>query len=342
MTIRYFIRKLIFITIIFTLIMHAQDFTKVGSSAAQFLKIPVGAKAVSLGSTFSSISDDISAIYWNPAGLPQIKQFSIGFTHTQWIADVNHDFFGLVLPIDGVNTIGVSVVQLSTGDIENTTILQPKGTGIFFDASDLAVSVSYARQVIEQVSIGITGKYINQRIWNSSAQTFALDLGVLLKTGYNDINMGFSLQNFGPELSMSGSELTKEVDLDPNSTTNPAVESNLTTQPFSLPTSYRGSISMGIISNNGLFQINNSTLIIAADAFHSNDYPERYSIGMQYGFLNTLYLRGGYMFNTDEEGLTLGTGIDFNFGSTRITFDYAFAEFGIFDAVHMFSVGMGL
>lgn len=334
--------KTIFILALFVKILYPQDFTKVGSSAAQFLKIPIGAKAVSLGSTFTSISDDITAMYWNPAGLPQIKKFTMGFTHIKWIGDMSHNFFGMLIPIDGVNTVGASVIQLASGQIENTTILQPKGTGIFFDARDLAVSISYARQVIEQVSIGITGKYINQRIWNSSAQTIAFDVGVLLKTGYNDINLGFTLQNFGPELKMSGSDLIKEIDLDPNSATNPAVESQLATQPFALPTSYRGSISLGLISNNGLLQIPNSTLLLAADAFHSNDYPERYSVGAEYGFLKTFFVRGGYVFNTDEEGLSLGAGIDFNFGSTRVIFDYAFSEFGVFNSVHTFSVGLGL
>ena len=330
--------KIIFITISFTMILTAQDFTKAGSSAAQFLKIPVGARAASVGNAFASISNDVSSMYWNPAGLSQVKRFSLDFTHTQWIADMNHNFFGLALPLDGVSSVGVSVIQLSTGDIENTTILQPHGTGVYFDAADLAVSVSFARQIIEQVSVGITGKYINQRIWNTSAETFAVDFGVMLRTGYKDINMGFSFQNFGPELTMRGSDLTKTVDLDPESAINPAVESNLVTQPFSLPTSYRASISMGVISNTGLIQLDNSSLLIAADAVHLNDNPEHYSVGMEYGFMETFYLRGGYVFNTDEEGLTLGSGINFDFGSTNITFDYAYVEFGVFDAVHVFSV----
>ncbi len=251
---------------------------------------------------------------------------------------MDHNFFGLVLPLDEFSSVGFSAIQLSTGEIENTTILQPHGTGVFFDAADLAVSVSYGRQIIEQVSVGITGKYINQRIWNSSAQTFAFDFGVILKTGYKDINMGFSFQNFGPELTMRGSDLTKTVDLDPNSTTNPVVESNLATQPFSLPTSYRASISMGFISNTGLIQSDNSSLLVAADAVHLNDNPEHYNIGMEYGFMQTFYLRGGYIFNTDEEGLTLGSGISFDFGSTNVSFDYAYASFGVFDAVHIFSL----
>lgn len=334
--------KIILITISSTTMLFAQEFTKAGSSAAQFLKIPVGAKAVSMGHTFASISDDATTMYWNPAGLPQINKFSLSFTNSQWIADLNHNFFGLVLPLDEVSSIGFSVIQLSSGDIKNTTISQPEGTGLNFNASDLAISVSYARKVIEQVSLGFSVKYINQRIWNTSAQTVALDLGVLLNTGFYDMKMGFSFQNFGPGLTMKGSDLTVAVDQDPNSVTNPAVEASLTTQPFPLPTSYRVSISMPLVGEKAPFNFLNSSFVIAADVIHPNDNPEHYSLGMEYGFMDIFFLRGGYIFNTDEEGLTMGTGVYFDFGSSQISFDYAYSDFGIFNSVNIFSVNFSL
>lgn len=342
MVLKKVIIKIFLITISSTLSVYSQDFTKVGSSAAQFLKIPVGAKAISMGSTFASISDDASTMYWNSAGLSQINKFSLSFTHSQWIADMNHNFLGLVLPIDEVSSVGFGVIQLTSGDIKNTTISQPEGTGLYFDATDLAISVSYSRKVIEQVSLGLSVKYINQRIWNTTAQTMAADFGVLLNTGFYDMKMGFSFQNFGPGLTMSGSELTQAVDLDPNSVTNPAVEANLVTQPFPLPTSYRISISMPIVGEKAPFNFANSSFVIAADAIHPNDNPEHYSLGMEYGFMDIFFLRAGYVFNTDEEGLTLGTGVYFNFGSSQISFDYAYAAFGVFNSVNIFSVNFSI
>jgi hypothetical protein len=334
--------RILLITISLTVNMYAQDFTKAGSSAAQFLKIPVGAKAVSLGNSFASIADDATAMYWNPAGLPQIKKFSLSFTHTQWIADLNHNFFGLVLPLDEVSSVGFGVIQLSTGNIKNTTISQPEGTGLYFDAADLAISVSYARRVIEQVILGVSAKYINQRIWNTSAQTVALDFGILLNTGFYDMKMGFSFQNFGPGLTMRGSDLTTAIDQDPNSVVNPAVEANLATQPFPLPTSYRASISMPLVGEKSPFNFANSSFVIAADVIHPNDNPEHYSIGMEYGFMDIVFLRGGYIFNTDEEGLTLGAGVYFDFGSSQIAFDYSYSAFGVFNSVNVFSVNLSL
>ena len=62
---------------------EAQEFSKAGTSAAQFLKIPVGARAASLASTFTSIADDISTLYWNPAGAASLRRFEIGVSHSQ-------------------------------------------------------------------------------------------------------------------------------------------------------------------------------------------------------------------------------------------------------------------
>ena len=321
---------------------QAQEFSKAGTSAAQFLKIPVGARAASMASAFTSIADDISTLYWNPAGAALLRRFEMGVSHSRWIADIDHDFLGIALPLGEHGAIGASVVQLSSGDIEVTTIDEPKGTGTFYSARDLAFAVTYSQYLIEQVSVGISAKYISQRISNSSAQTVAFDFGVLLHTGLYGMNVGLSFQNFGPGLTLGGSDLIKPVDMDPASTIDPPAEASLATQPFGLPTSYRASVSMPLIGDNAPLELESSTLIVAVDAVHLNDNREHYSLGGEYAFAQTLFLRGGYTFNTDEEGLSLGTGVKVDLGSAAVYVDYAYVTFGVFDAVHMFSLGMRL
>ena len=336
------LEKILFLLSVSSLSINAQDFSKAGTSAGQFLKIPVGAKAISMASTFTSVANDISSLYWNPSGIASLNKFEIGFSHSQWIADIHHNFLGIVLPLSENSTIGVSVIQLSSGEIESTTIDKPSGTGTYFDATDLAISISYAQYLIEQVSVGISAKYINQRIWNTSASTFAFDMGVLLHTGFYGMKMGLSFQNFGPELAMDGSDLIRTIDQDPFSTINPPVEAKLETQPYSLPTSYRASVSMPIVGENAPFNFYNSSFIVAIDAIHSNDNPEHYSVGSEYGFSDVFFLRTGYIFNTDEEGLTFGSGVIVNMGTTSVSFDYAYASFGVFDAIHVFSLSLKL
>jgi len=321
---------------------EAQDFSKAGTSAAQFLKIPVGARAASMAGTFSSVADDISTLYWNPAGAASLRRFEMGVSHSRWIADIDHDFLGISLPVGEHAAVGVSVVQLSSGDIEMTTIDQPKGTGTFYSARDLSFAVTYSQYLIEQVSVGVSAKYVSQRLANSSAQTVAFDFGVLLHTGLYGMKVGLSFQHFGPGLTLSGSDLIKPVDMDPASTIDPPAEASLTTQPFGLPTSYRASLAMPLIGVDAPVELESWSVLLAVDAVHLNDNREHYSLGGECGFAQTLFLRGGYTFNTDEEGLGLGAGVKVDLGSATAYVDYAYMAFGVFDAVHMFSLGLRL
>ncbi len=323
-----------------SLSLHAQEFTKAGTAAGQFLKIPVGAKAMSMASTFTSIADDISALYWNPAGAVSLDRFEIGVTHTSWLAGINHNFLGLALPMGNNGIVGFAVDQLSSGDIETTTIESPKGTGTYYSAADLAISVSYARAIMDRVNIGVTAKYISQRIANTSAQTVGFDLGFLLRTDFYGAKLGLAFQNFGPALQMSGSDLIRTVDQDPASEINPVVEADLKTQSYALPASFRVSFSIPVVGPDGVVPSTSSSFIVSIDGIHLSDNPEHYSIGVEYGFFQTIFLRGGYIFNTDEEGLTLGGGVNVSLGASVVTFDYAYASFGVFTAVNVFSLGI--
>ena len=166
----------------------AQESNKAGTSAAQFLKIGVGARAMGMGGATVGIVDDASAAYWNPAGLAGVQSFTLMGTHTRWFADVTHQYFGLVLPVGDDHRIGVSATVLSVGDIEITTEDQPRGTGDFYSATDVAVGLSYSGRLVEFFSFGATVKYVTQSIYNESASAMAVDLGTVLHTGFNGIH----------------------------------------------------------------------------------------------------------------------------------------------------------
>lgn len=332
----------ILIIMIFFSCTYGQEFSKTGTAAAQFLKIPVGARAVALGNSFAAVANDATSLYWNPAGIASLNKIDINFTHTQWIADLNHNFFGAVIPIDDRSAAGFGVISLAYGSMEITTIDKPKGTGTFFDANDLSFWFSYARFLLEQVSVGFNVKYISQQIWNERASSIAIDLGALLYTGFYDLKFGLSFQNFGLDMKLDGSDLIRPFDSDINSSSNPLVDSKLSTSYNSLPVYFRGSLAMSLIGENAPIKALNSSFILTIDAVHLSDNPEHYSIGLEYGFLNTLYFRGGYIFNTDESRYSFGFGLDIHAGSTSFIFDYAYSDYGIFNAVHIFSVGLKL
>jgi hypothetical protein len=82
-------------------------------------------------------------------------------------------------------------------------------------------------------------------------------------------------------------------------------------------------------------------LMLAIDAVHPRDYTERVHVGLEYVYMDMFSLRGGYKFNYDEEGLTAGLGVHYNFSGVIGRLDYAYGDFGAFDAVHRFSFGVG-
>jgi hypothetical protein len=318
--------------------LSAQAASKAGTSAAQFLKIPVGAKAAAMANAFSAVADNATALYWNPAGIASLERMEGSLSHLSWIAGLTHDFIGVVVPVGERSAFGASATILQSEKIEQTTIDEPEGTGRYFDAFDMAIGVSYARAMTDFVDIGATVKYINQRIWSETAQNFGFDFGALLRTGYKDLKLGFSFQNFGPGMSMSGRELIRQLDQDPASTSNPYIQTRIETQEWDLPTSYRMSSSVSLVGSQGIIQSEISHLLIAIDAIHPTDNPEHYSIGGEYEFDRTFAIRGGYVFQTDEEGMTLGAGVKVPVGGSVFSFDYAYAAFGVLGSVQYFTL----
>ena len=72
----------------------SQTVSKTGTTAAQFLKIGVGARALAMGGAYAATSNDATALYWNPAGLSSLKKNEILLDHQDWILDVDLDFVG--------------------------------------------------------------------------------------------------------------------------------------------------------------------------------------------------------------------------------------------------------
>ncbi len=333
---------IIVVFISFSNVQYGQDFSKTGTAAAQFLEIPIGAKATAMANTFGAIGDNASTLYWNPAGIASLNRFEIYDSYSPWLSDIKHEFFGLIIPADDKSSFGVGVISVNYGKMERTTIDNPRGTGTTFDAADLAIWASYSRYLIEQVSVGINIKYITQRIWNETASSFAFDAGIMLHPGFYDMKLGLSFQNFGPDLKLDGEDLTRPYDNNPNSTSNPLTDSKLTTQAFSLPTSYSVSLSMSVIGEKAPISSLNSNLLFAVNAIHRNDSREHYSVGAEYGFYHMFFLRGGYNFNTDETGLTYGFGLNINIGYTTFIVDYANLDYGAFDNINVFSITLRL
>ena len=312
--------------------------TKAGTTAAQFLKIPVGSRAIGMGGAFVAVSNDASAVYWNPSGLALIRNNGyVSFVHTRWIADMQFNFVSAAIRAGDLGTFGASFTSLSMADMKVRTEFEPEGTGEYFSAFDLALGLSYARSLTERFSIGFTAKYIRQQIWHMIASSTAFDLGILFKTDYDWLTLGLSISNFGPKMHYEGKDSFINYDFNPDEWgDNENIFANLQTDRWDLPLMFRFGLAAQIIKTK------TNKLITAIEARHPNDNTESISLGAEYGFKHRFFLRAGYqsLFEKDsEKGLTAGIGFVYYLApNLPLLLDYAYADWNRLINVHRFSI----
>jgi hypothetical protein len=330
---------IILLAVTFQTSLFAGDFSKVGTTAAQFLKIGVGARAMGLGGSFTALANDVSALYWNPAGITNFNGFSLAVTHTEWFADISHDFAGVVYPLSSSDVIALNVVALNTGEQEVTTVTQPEGTGIYYSVSDLAIGVSYARALTDRFSVGITVKYIQQNLYNESANTFAVDLGTFLRTGFHNLVIAMNMSNFGGNMQLEGRDLITITDINNQVSGNYSTDASLKTEPWPLPLIFRVGIAMDLVGGEDpVIASEQNRFTLAVDGVHPNDNTEKVNVGGEYAWNEMVFARAGYRINYDVEKWTFGVGLKMNIGSQHVGFDYALIDFRDLGKISQFSL----
>lgn len=321
-----------------------------GTSAANFLKIGVGPRGTGMGGAFVAHVNDVTSLYWNPAGITQINSLEVGVSYSDWILDIQHNFLGVVYPLGKLGTIGVSFVSLSMGDMEKTTPLNPEGTGAYFSASDLALGISYARQLTDRFSVGLTAKFINETISFSSANTFAIDAGTQFDTGYKGLKVGMSFCNFGGKMTLKGTDQMTKADIDQVIEGNPEKDARLETEGWPIPLIFRFGLSMDAY-NSG-----NNRLTCNLDFNDPRDVNPYGTFGAEYAWANMVFLRGGLIYRSedfDEEKLksyeeleliykvklAFGAGVRFGIPglASKVRLDYSYTDLGILSYSHSVS-----
>ncbi|MBN2514190.1 MAG: PorV/PorQ family protein [Sedimentisphaerales bacterium] len=348
--------------------LDAKQVTKTGTTAATFLKVDTGARAVGIGSAYVSVVDDATAMYWNPAGLARIKGNEAVFSHAKWIADIGMSYAGVAVNLGNLGNVGMGGQFETMDEMERTTILQPDGTGEMFDAGSYAICLSYARNLTDRFSFGMSAKFIHERIYHSTANGAALDIGVLFDTQLHGMKIGMSITNYGTKMRIGGRDVQTQIDPDPTvSGNNENITAYMKTDAFELPLLFRIGISLDVLKGKG-----NSNLILAMDAMHPNDNVESLNVGIEYAFNNIIFLRAGHSnlgshkekkqvieqlpdgyfekivseskFGTAEGyegGLSLGAGLKYALSGVEISFDYAYRDFGVLNDIQKFTIGLG-
>lgn len=343
---------LIIVMLIIFIATQSFAISKVGTTAAQFLKIGAGARAIGMGAAFVAVANDVSAIYWNPAGVARLENNEVVLLHTEWLADVSYDYVAASINMGNIGSIGFSLTSVSMDEMEVRTELEPEGTGEFFDAGDIAASLCWSRNLTDRFSIGFNAKYVRQKIWHMSASGLAVDVGTMFTTQFNGMRIGMSIANFGPNMKMSGRDARSYIDVNPDALgSNDQIPVYLAMDSWSLPITFRVGVAMDALKDQ------NNCITLALDALHPNDNSESVNFGIEYAFQDWAFIRLGWQslfLPDDERGSFLGgsgsgeayptnAGVGFSYAFTpnfKIKLDYAYADFGRLENTQRFALGV--
>ena len=296
------------------------QFEKTGNIGAQFLKIGVGARAAGMATSFVAVSNDITALYWNPAGIVWLENNAAIVSHNKWIADTNYEFIAYAHSFNQQNAIGFFMSYLSFGEIEQTTIRNPSGTGVKFFSYDLAVGGSYSRRLIEDFAIGVTGKYIREQIWDMASTTFAFDIGALFSPGFKPLHFGVSLSNFGKDAQFNGVNLDQNLDLFPD---QDPIDVRFQTTPYPIPLIFRFGFAYDFFTGE------EKLVTLSVEGRHLTDTEQKVNFGLEYHIFEGIALRTGFRANDDEGYYAAGFGINKSIGNAvNAQIDYAFQDVG--------------
>ena len=320
---------------LFSLQGYAQGVDKIAQTGMKWLDIPIGARPASLGNAYMAGSPDASSVFWNPAAVALVPGTHVFLTQTQWIADINVMAAAASYEMEGIGTFGVHFMNVSWGTINATqftgeaSLYEPLGT---FEPQDFAIGITYAKQVSAKFSVGLNMRYIHENLMGdfvgsegsfanpeevrAEMDILAFDLATLFYTGYNDLRFGVSVKNLSAEKAYRF-------------------------ETFPLPLTFTFGLAMDVMQAYFVEPGSPQSLTLLVDAVHPRDFSERVNLGVEYGYNEMFFLRGGYKTNHDEQGMTLGAGIDVNISDFLLGVDYSYLDFGNFDAVHIFSFDFG-
>jgi hypothetical protein len=314
---------------------YAQGVDKIAQTGMKWLDIPIGARPASLGNAFIAGTPDASSVFWNPAGLALVPGGHVFLSQTQWIADIKVLAAAGSYDVEGIGTFGLHFMNASWGTINATqfngqaSLYDRMGT---FEPQDFAIGLTYAKQISAKFSVGLNMRYIHENLFGDFVGTIgtfdnpqdisaqmdilAFDLATLFYTGYKDLRFGVSIKNISQEKAYRF-------------------------ETFPLPLTFTFGMAIDLAQAYFVEPGSAQSFTILVDLVHPRDFGERVHMGLEYGYDQMFFLRGGYKTNYDEQGLTLGAGVDVDISDFSLGVDYSFVQFDSFDAVHIFSFDFG-
>jgi len=332
-----------------------------------------------MGSAYSAVADDISSIWWNPAGLGFLQNRELMLTIVDYTLDLTYSYGAFASPIgDGQLVIGGFFGYLDIPDMEITTVATPEGTGDYYNAYDFQMGGSVAYNLSDRFIGGLNLKYVHQDMWNNmGGSAFAVDAGVIYHTELvdRDIRFSFNIQNLGTNITMRGNRLLEEIGSEDRSGDAPTGKRDWSQDPFQfsprnsrlayrqthtyrLPTVLKIALAYHLVTSEKV------NWLASGEFWRPSYIPIAYSAGTELNYNFTPFISGslrmGWQVQTDEytegvdqsgfnylgddptwRGLSFGGGIQRRIDDMHVRFSYAYKNKGRLTADNFFTLSFG-
>jgi hypothetical protein len=318
---------------------------KAGLNSAAFLKVGVGARQAAVGSAVTSMDEDVTNMFWNPAGIALKDQSAqASFTYNNWIGGLSQEAAAVSYNWVDVGTIGIGFQSFGISGIaadrdngysdpQLQALVTDQVTSSTYDYQDLLLQATYSRYITDYLSLGVSAKYIHEKIDDIGTGTFGFDLGTVYHIGLLGWSIGARVNNLGGDL--------KFID-------------------FASPIPLTFSIGTSVVPvDQGI-----TRWMLALDIVKPQDGTQYYYAGTELGFNKTFFVRAGWKFNYSWFGLTgsgidagttwrapvqtslergsFGAGVRVPFDTYAINVDYAYTVFSALQDVHRFTVSFAM
>ncbi len=287
-----------------------------GTSGFSFLKVNYSARAAAMGNAYTGLSNDASAVFFNPAGLVQLKSPQASVTYMSYFEGVHCGSAVYAFPKGEKTTFAFFTKGLTA--TEDRTLAdehgQFAGTDGTFGMSDFVFGTSVASYLIDILDIGFSLKYIQESLDDRTASAVAFDAAIMHQTTNENLKLGITLQNFGWQFSYFTENEYKE----------------------NLPTTI----------NAGFSYHPSEKFYANLDFYKPLDFDFSGRLGLEYSIHEMLDLRAGYKTNAGDwktggdnetfSGLSFGAG--FNIIKYNLKIDYAIVSFGDLGYVNQVTV----
>lgn len=309
------------------------DLKQTGQTTMNFLQVSVSPRAAGMGAAYTSMARGVESVFSNPAGLPEMESSVEAFvSSTQWFADIKYLAGAVAWNGKELGQVALSAEVVDYGSIKGTAFVPRSSTGTANyiltgnvpNVGAYVFGLTYVKAISNEFAIGGSVKYAGQQLGqlvnasgvvsNNNSTKYVFDMGVKYFPGIESLRLGMSIRNFSTFVRYQSFQSP-------------------------IPLEFSLGLGMNILDIFDKDMLKEHEFFITTDFVHPNNYTDRVNVGVEYNFMKTFSLRGGYQSNNDLLGLSGGVGLMQSIGGIMMRVDYAYSGTKNFGGIQRVALG---